>query len=95
MRICVLFPGAAVQGSGWTYSIQEEETLIVLSITLPEGLNPQDLDVDVSAAEVSVTAVTLPELKIQLPSLVDAHAAMPAKFKRTTRQLILRLPSRS
>jgi len=33
-------------------------------------LNPQDLDVDVSAAEVSVTAVTLPELKIQLPSLV-------------------------
>eukprot|EP00434_Breviolum_minutum_P041404 symbB.v1.2.036828.t2/scaffold5292.1/size28769/1 len=79
----VLFPGAA------------EETLIVLSITLPEGLNPQDLDVDVSAAEVSVTAVTLPELKIQLPSLVDADAAMPAKFKRTTRQLILRLPSRS
>eukprot|EP00434_Breviolum_minutum_P041403 symbB.v1.2.036828.t1/scaffold5292.1/size28769/1 len=91
----VLFPGAAVLGSGWTYSIQEEETLIVLSITLPEGLNPQDLDVDVSAAEVSVTAVTLPELKIQLPSLVDADAAMPAKFKRTTRQLILRLPSRS
>eukprot|EP00435_Cladocopium_sp_Y103_P069327 s523_g33.t1 len=85
-------PAAPKAPGSWEYSVQEEAALTVLSITLPDGLGPQDIDVDVGAAEVCVVAKGRENLLIRLPSAVDPEAAMPAKFKRTTRQLVLRLP---
>lgn len=85
-------PAAPARPGSWEYSVQEEAALMVISITLPDGLAPQDIDVDVGAAEVCVVAKGRENLVIRLPSRVDPEAATPAKFKRTTRQLVLRLP---
>eukprot|EP00931_Biecheleriopsis_adriatica_P091506 TRINITY_DN65394_c0_g1_i1.p1 TRINITY_DN65394_c0_g1~~TRINITY_DN65394_c0_g1_i1.p1 ORF type:complete len:568 (+),score=150.33 TRINITY_DN65394_c0_g1_i1:27-1706(+) len=77
----------------WDYSLDEGENAFMLTISLPEGLGPADVDLDVAPERVSLVAgAPAAPLAVMLPRKVDPAAAPPAKYKRKGNRLILELP---
>ncbi|CAE8628173.1 unnamed protein product [Polarella glacialis] len=86
---------APSSASAWQYSLEEGDGGLTLSIALPEGLSPADVELDVAALRVSVAcaseASSTGGLTVTLPRKVNAAAAAPAKYKRKGNRLLLEL----
>eukprot|EP00930_Biecheleria_cincta_P101883 TRINITY_DN93534_c0_g1_i1.p1 TRINITY_DN93534_c0_g1~~TRINITY_DN93534_c0_g1_i1.p1 ORF type:complete len:556 (-),score=111.99 TRINITY_DN93534_c0_g1_i1:17-1684(-) len=81
--------------SPWEYTLDEVDGgSMMLSISLPEGLGPADVDLDVAPEKVSVAAGNgLPPLVVSLPRQVNPAAVPAAKYKRKGNRLLLELPT--
>lgn len=80
--------------SPWDFTIIEGSSGLSVSIVLPTGATPADLDLDVGPLRV-VARCTCdgPEpLEVTLPRSVDPTLAPPAKFKKKERRIVLELP---
>eukprot|EP00927_Polykrikos_kofoidii_P066631 TRINITY_DN62193_c0_g1_i1.p1 TRINITY_DN62193_c0_g1~~TRINITY_DN62193_c0_g1_i1.p1 ORF type:complete len:750 (-),score=109.73 TRINITY_DN62193_c0_g1_i1:461-2677(-) len=84
--------------SQWDWSLDHESTSLILSIAIPMGVEPSDLQLDVASERVVVVCSTpshgnLGSLRVALPRLVNPDGAPPAKYKKKNgRRLILQLP---
>ena len=83
--------------SAWDYSLMDSEKCLIVSLCIPEGVEPADLDLDVGERRVLVSCQgatsELGPLTIELPQAVNAMEAPPAKYKKKGgRRLILELP---
>ncbi|CAE7201175.1 unnamed protein product, partial [Symbiodinium pilosum] len=78
---------------GWNYSVEKEQKFISVSIVLPEGVEPTAVNIDLAPEKVCVVTCGYPDLVIDLPVPVQAAEAEPAKYKRSGRKFVLRLPT--
>jgi len=86
----------ANNGCRWDFDLLEGSCSFTVSIGLPTGATPADLDLDVAAKRV-VCKYTgcggdMEPLEIDLPRSVDQAHAPPAKFKKKERRIVLELP---
>merc|ERR1711957_315343 len=77
-----------------SHTLVDNGNALLLSIALPEGVEPAAVELDLAAHVVSATAhAEVPlRLHVELPRLVDPDLAPPAKFKKRGRWLVLELP---
>lgn len=89
-------PAAATDaGISWDYSLTESEGCLVLSLFLPEGVEPSDVDLELGTRQVVVSCHDgkLAPLTVELTKAVDTMTAPPAKYKKKGgRRLVLELP---
>merc|ERR1712113_725138 len=67
-------------GPAWEYSLSDIDGGVVLSISLPEDVEPGDLDLDVAANNVKATCSKMVPLHVNLPKPVNPDSAPPAKY---------------
>eukprot|EP00929_Paragymnodinium_shiwhaense_P119482 TRINITY_DN91388_c0_g1_i1.p1 TRINITY_DN91388_c0_g1~~TRINITY_DN91388_c0_g1_i1.p1 ORF type:complete len:726 (-),score=201.65 TRINITY_DN91388_c0_g1_i1:63-2240(-) len=95
-------PAAAAAPSSsaaWTYTLDEQDGSFQLSISVPDDVEPSELDLDVGRERVVVVcnaggaAGALGTLHVALSRSVDPDSAPPVKFKKKGgRRLLLELP---
>merc|ERR1712032_418800 len=92
---------ATVSGSAdkarWDFTIVEDHNRLSISIALPTGATPAELDLDISSLKVvarctGLENTALHPLDITLPRLVNPVLAPPATFKKKERRILLELP---
>merc|ERR1712014_50028 len=73
--------------SSWEWNLEDQESVIIVSVMVPDGMEPSDLELDVGVEHVRIlcqagSGASLDTLNIQLPRRVDPGNAPPAKYKK-------------
>jgi len=75
----------------WSFVRLVAEEKILISITLPPGIQLSELSINISQSRVEVLNAHR-RLEVELPKCVKAERAPPAVFRRTPPRLLLHLP---
>lgn len=88
----LLLPALGSSAEVWEHTLDEGEKSLQLALTLPEGVEPGDVELDVAPGRVVAAHNGQDRLHLVLPQKVAPDRAPVAKFKRKGRRLILELP---
>lgn len=83
--------------ASWEHSTVESDGCLIVSVSLPDEVEPTDLELDVAEKRVQASYVGADgkpvRLTIELSKAVDTEQAPPAKYKKKGgRRLVLELP---